>query len=467
MNKTNRFISFTLTGLVVLASIALTVSPAQAVTKPKLSIGKALANGSPLTLALTSKYKNKVVTIEVGTLVNKKLKFSKLSTARLNASGAATLCSTKTFPSSAVLRVKLGSQVITETKTKTRSKIAPCPLAAPSGFDLIAESDSGVSSTDHITNATTLTFSGKTRPLAALNIFENSSPLDASCVADNTGMFSCSLPGTPAEGVHSYSVTTSIPGVTSAQSTSISVTVDRTKPTLNWTWVESEIGKGATVHMNLVPSEPIRGLSLSDIRRPAGGAFTMLEFKDLVQTGENYRFTVEANEYEATDLLLLMDANAVTDIAGNDTVGTHTIQGTRVTASPYISLDIYGPVLTSATVETVDALIDYGKVTFTADEKIIGASLDDFSINVYGVGGYGISVIETSTLSRYSLDGILHTDDNQTFWIGISAWEAYLIQTPAESYGFYAVQITNYVSDEYGNLGSASEVHLGPWPEGY
>lgn len=220
--------------LVFGALVFITAEPAEAAL-PKLSIGRTLVTGSPLKLAMTSKYKNKRVVIEIGKLVRKKLKYTRLTSVLLNSGGSATLCTQTTMPSTSVLRVKYGSKVLATTKTKTRSSLTACPLAAPAALDLASSSDSGVSTTDNITNSSSVTLTGTAFPNSSVTLFDNGSTTGQSVTAGSSGEFSLTLSSSPSEGSHAYTVQSSIAGLTSPLSTQLVVSVDRTKPSLNWT----------------------------------------------------------------------------------------------------------------------------------------------------------------------------------------------------------------------------------------
>ncbi|MFM2384533.1 MAG: hypothetical protein RL166_407 [Actinomycetota bacterium] len=473
LNFSKKMASLAVAALLTLTFVSVDANTAaHAAAKPKLSIGRALVNGSPLALAMTSKYKNKTVTIELGTIVKKKLKYSRLTSVRLSSTGSATICATQLLPSTSVLRVKYGSSVITTTKTKTRASIAACPLAAPSALNLQDSDDSGVSNSDNITNATSLNLAGTAFPNSTVELFENGVATGNTATANTLGAFYFALSGLNTDGVRNYTTKASIAGLTSAASAALPVTVDRTKPTLSWTWVENEIGKFSTRHMNIVPSEPISGLEVSDILKPDGDAFTMIEITDLVKTGENYGFTVLAHEYEATDLSLKMFANAVTDLAGNESAGTYTYTnglnaGRRVTFSPEIRLDYLAPRLASVYVEHVDSIVDYARLVVTFDEEVPALRLSNLEIQNYYGGYYNFPDPPSSShlVSSISLDGTLSTLDRRTFKINVSSsWEERF--TVGNGFGeYWAIGLPNPVADEYGNLMTVTiePIPIGAW----
>lgn len=441
--------------LVFGALVFVNAEPAEAAL-PKLSVGRTLVTGSPLKLAMTSKYKNKRVVIEIGKVVRKKLKYTRLTSVLLNSGGSATLCTQATMPSSSVLRVKYGSKVLATTKTKTRSSLTACPLAAPASLDLGTASDSGVSTTDNITNASSVTLTGVSFPNSTVTLFDNGSNTGQSVTAATTGDFSFTLASSPAEGSHSYTAQASIAGLTSPLSTQLVVSVDRTKPSLNWTWEEGEIGPNSFKHMNVVPSEPIAGFELSDVVIPDDPAFSMLELTNLEKTGENYRFTVAANDYMATDLAFYMWAESVTDLAGNDSAGTYTFTngvnlGRRVTISSYATLDMFRPELSAGSLELVDSVVDYGKISFSFDEEVFDIQIEDLGLRRWSQNWAGWTDNGYQPMSDYSTDLVLHTTNNKDFWVGISSLQHYFFTEDATYDVHYEVIVTGTIKDEYGN----------------
>ncbi len=473
LNSSKKFIAIlsalmmTLTFLVGFQSQA-----AQAVSSPKIYIGTSHVNGSPIKVSLTSKYKNKTVTIEVGTVVRKKLKYTRLTSVRTGSTGLATICSTRVFPNTAVLRVKYGSKVVASVKTKSRSSsLAPCPLIAPTSLDLSAASDSGVAATDNITNATALTLSGTSYPGSSVTLFDGGVSTGLTATADSLGAFSVEVASNLGEGVHQYTVKASIDGLTSVASSPLAVTVDRTKPTLNWAWEELEIGRGATVHMNIVPSEPIRGFELADITKPSGLAFEELAFSNMVQTGENYRVTLSANGYEATDLIFWIWEEAVTDLAGNQSAGNYVHSsgpniGRGKTNSPILPLDYVGPVLASASLEVVDAIQDYCRVNFSFDEEVFGLRLQHVSRSAFLLYNNMSELTHYDAFINLSLDGVLHSTNNKDFWLALSLSECTAMSGGESSTYLYQFVVPDGAVDEYGyrGPGGSEGIRLGVWP---
>lgn len=460
--KKNRRMGILITIAMCLSVLSLGTASVSEAATPRLKVGTASVIGSPISLAMTSKYKNKSVKIEIGTLVKKKLKYTTLTSVRLSSTGSATFCTQRVMPSTAVLRVKSGTKVIATTKTKTRSNIAACPIAAPASLDLQGVSDSGVSAEDNITNATELAITGTAYPNSTVSLIDGGVDTGITSQADSSGVFSISVNSSPSEGVHTYTAKASIAGVVSTYSQPLSVSVDRTKPTVAWTWEESKIGPNCVRHTNLVPSEPIVGFELADVK-PIDASFTQyLTFGSLVKTGENYRFNVTAVGYETTDLNLWMMADAVTDIAGNESAGTNTWNfgqnaGRRFTLSNVLPLDIYRPELVGGSLEHVDTVVDYGKILFSFDEEVYGLQIGDLGLREWqDLGNSNWSDQGFQPLSNYSTDGVLHTTNNKDFWVGITDLQHYFFGQYRENGLHYEVIPTGEYADEFGNSTSGA-----------
>ncbi|MEV4781034.1 Ig-like domain-containing protein, partial [Burkholderia sp. LMU1-1-1.1] len=97
--------------------------------------------------------------------------------------------------------------------------------AAPSGLDLLAGSDGGVSNGDNITNVAQPTLAGQAAPLAAVALYDGAT-LIGSTIANAAGNWEITVGAALADGVHSLTATaTDLAGNTSPASPALSVTV--------------------------------------------------------------------------------------------------------------------------------------------------------------------------------------------------------------------------------------------------
>jgi len=118
--------------------------------------------------------------------------------------------------------VSLASDALAVTIDRTRP-------TAPTGLDLIATSDTGVSSTDNITQVTTPTITGAAVAGTLVKLFEGTTLLGSATTSD-TGTWSI-VTTALADGVHTLRATaTDAAGNVSTNSNSLSVTVDNLAP---------------------------------------------------------------------------------------------------------------------------------------------------------------------------------------------------------------------------------------------
>jgi cyclophilin family peptidyl-prolyl cis-trans isomerase len=102
---------------------------------------------------------------------------------------------------------------------------------APTGLDLLAGSDSGISSSDNITNASSLQFqlSGVTNG-ATIRLYEGTNVLAQTTASGTTATITFNNIATLGEGVHNFTVSQAVSGEEGAKSSPLSVTYDVTSP---------------------------------------------------------------------------------------------------------------------------------------------------------------------------------------------------------------------------------------------
>ncbi len=126
-----------------------------------------------------------------------------------------------------------------------RAASGPTGLQPPSTPDLEAASDSGTSSTDDITNSTSLSFVGTGTPGATVTLTitspgQTTITLTGTVVAAGTWRIAAS--GVPNDGVRAVTARQTSNATTSGTSAALSVTVDRTAPVVAITGVVSAQG---------------------------------------------------------------------------------------------------------------------------------------------------------------------------------------------------------------------------------
>ncbi len=120
-----------------------------------------------------------------------------------------------------------GGQSITDVQKVT---VHMLPLA-PTGLDLLAASDTGTSTSDNITNASSLQFqvSGVTSG-ATVRLYEGTNVLAQTTASATTATVTFNNIATLGEGPHSFTMTQAVSGEESAKSSALTVTYDATPP---------------------------------------------------------------------------------------------------------------------------------------------------------------------------------------------------------------------------------------------
>ena len=199
------------------------------------------------------------------------------------------------------------------------------PPAAPSTLDLASGSDSGISSTDDLTNATTPTFTGTAEADTTVKLYDtDGSTMLGTTTADGNGNWSITS-STLASGVHTLTTkATDAAGNVSAVSAGLLVTVDTLAPLFT----------SANVNGNTLVLTYTEATTLDATHLPAAGDFAVvaggtanavtgvainaaaktatLMLTTAVNAGQVV--TVAYNDPTGDD-----DANALQDAAGNDT----------------------------------------------------------------------------------------------------------------------------------------------------
>jgi beta-lactam-binding protein with PASTA domain/predicted Ser/Thr protein kinase len=107
--------------------------------------------------------------------------------------------------------------------------LVPAEVEPPSAPDLAAGSDSGSSSSDDVTNQTSLSFSGTAQPNVTVTLFRDGAQV-ATSSTDGSGNWSISDPAAP-QGTHTYTArATDDEGNNSEMSPGLDVTVDTAAP---------------------------------------------------------------------------------------------------------------------------------------------------------------------------------------------------------------------------------------------
>lgn len=468
---------FGVVGVIVLL-VSVVASPAQpthaAVRATTVKVSKNETRGTFLQLALGKKWTKKKVVVELGT-INKKTKrmsYKRIAIVITDKSGKAMVCSSLKLPAKSTLRVRSGNRTIS-TRSITRTTqlsgcsyappvadapvvpsapaqtpssspattiapstptttLPPSPVAmTPTQLRLSAATDTGSSSSDGVTNASSLDIEGQTTALASVQIYVNSVQTGSGCTANGSGQFVCAI-SSISEGQHSITARSSIGSSASSLSNSLSITVDRTRPTVQFTSPRQAIGATASTTITATLSEESDDFSIQDIR-------VICTMPDACYVSQfsgsqgNYTFTWGTINNQANGGHIQVLAGVFTDIAGNPNALYNGIP---------ILYDMYGPLFTVEVVNGTQLRFHFDEEPF--DFVLADLSVAQYSDTVHGPQFQGYLTSQLSNLVSISQDNKI--------------WQADMSSNLRNHYNdvdwpyLYFVHLTGSISDEYGNV---------------
>jgi hypothetical protein len=331
-----------------------------------LSVATSTDRGSHVVVKAGSKWKSKPVVVELGVKKKKTWKWSRLASSRTDKLGIATVCSSRTLNAGNQMRVKSGSKVISTIKisrtvtlsgcgyvppqaqfvdtpvttvavsvpapttvppttvppttvpptTTTTTTTLPPPTPAPTALALSAATDTGDSQSDGITKADALVVIGSAQANSSVQVYVNGIISGSACIADGSGAFSCSL-GTVTEGTKSVTAKAAGTNGESVASQTLTVVVDRTKPTVSWS-PHGNIWGGANEDFpfTFTISELTTTLSFQDVRLLCSVA-GLCEIGSFSGSGVNYSVTFSTIDNFANGGAIGLFADSFSDVAGN------------------------------------------------------------------------------------------------------------------------------------------------------
>lgn len=214
--------------------------------------------------------------------------------------------------------------------------VSPRP-AAPTALSLGSGTDTGSSSSDRVTNATTLVVVGTAPAASTVQLYVGGVASGSTCTADSvTGAFSCSTAALPAGMVSITAIATAASGVTSAASAAMGVTIDTTAPGAPTGLVldaSSDSGTSSTDRLTNVSSPTINGT--------AEVSAVVQLFVGGVASGSGCAAAASTGSFACTTAVLTdgdRDISAVaTDAAGNSSATSTSITVAIDTTGPTIS----------------------------------------------------------------------------------------------------------------------------------
>ena len=306
----------------------------------------------------------------------------------------------------------------------------------PSAPTLATASDTGSSSSDGITNANTLEFSGTTEALAIIDLYETGgkTPIGTK-TADAQGKWTVTTSSLTAGAYNITVKSTDVAGNVSAASSATAVTIDNTAPALSKaiTISDTALKTGDTATVKFTFTEKVTNFTTADLT-VENGKVTGLSSSDggITWTGT---LTPTTNISDTTNMITL-DNTSYTDLAGNAGVGTSN--------SPNYSIDTKAPTLATAITvsDTAMKIGDTATVTIVFAEAVTGFTAADISVpngalSNLTTGDGGITWTATFTPSSeiedtsnvLTLDMTGFTDLNGNAGVGSQDSENYAIDT--------------------------------------
>jgi len=189
-------------------------------------------------------------------------------------------------------------------------------LQIPNAPDLL--SDTGISSTDNITNATNLQFqvSGGI-PNGTVELLRDGTVV-ASATADGSGVALLSYTDNAADGNHNFAARNSISGVAGSNSSTLVVTIDRTAPTvtINQAGGQADPTHLLAINFTVIFSEAVNGFTNGGISLTGSTADVSAASINVTGSGTNYNVAV-SNLLGSGLLQAAVIQNAAQDTAGN------------------------------------------------------------------------------------------------------------------------------------------------------
>ena len=253
--------------------------------------------------------------------------------------------------------------------------------------DLHATDDLGGSSTDDLTSATTLTFTGSAPASSTVQLFVDGVASGSTCAADaTTGAWSCDTGVLTAgeKSVTAQATTVLTEGRFTSTSSGLTVTIDTTLPTVtafSSSTADGTYGVGATISIAATTSEAIRsGNSLTVTLETGSVDRTVSLTAGAAGTSLTGTYTVQSGDVTSDLSVLSFTIVSVSDTAGNAMTSTTVPSGvSSIAGAKAIVIDGVVPTMTvSANPSSVNSG-GTSTVTFTASEATSTFELADVS----------------------------------------------------------------------------------------
>lgn len=281
----------------------------------------------------------------------------------------------------------------TTTVAPTTTTTVPASTPAPTALALSVATDTGDSSSDGITKATNLVVVGSAQAGSSVQVYVGGVSSGSPCTADGAGAFSCSLSTVP-EGTKLITAKATGANGESVASSTLTIVVDRTAPSLTWADHITYIGSNVTIPLSISVSETTTTLSIADfnINCSMQGGCAISNFSG---SGRNYSMDFRTINNTANGGTVFVTTGSYADVAGNATVWNP--------ATDFM-YDMYGP---TGTFSRNGSLL-----TVVFDEAVLLVDDEDFRVDVYSNGS-----LHSSTADGFCGRNVRNPSNDGQTWI--------------------------------------------------
>ena len=273
--------------------------------------------------------------------------------------------------------------------TNTKLKDTSIP-STPSSPDLSSGTDSGTSNSDNITNASNPVFSGIAENSSTVKLYSSIDGLIGNTTANGTtGVWTITV-SSITENVHSITVTaTDAAGNTSSSSTDLSVTIDRSSPSIiDFSSTFSNPTNSRPIPVRVEFNEDVTGFASNDI--DVAGSDGSIGKQNFSGGPRVFLFELTISGVTKSNITADINASKCTDIAGNPNNAATQFTITYDNDRPRILSIVASPSANPTNASTIDLTINFDEnVTgFTQlDLVLTNCSASSFSGNnkTYGV----------------------------------------------------------------------------------
>lgn len=293
---------------------------------------------------------------------------------------------------------------------------------APNIPDLAAASDTGISSSDNITNSRNLSFS--VRGVVAgstVEIFRDD--VKVGSLTPTNGTINFADNDLPADGQFHYSCRQIVNNITSLKSPVLTVTIDNTLPnvTLNQAVEQPDPAKNPSITYTAVFDEEITGFDSKDVSLAGSTANVSVANIGIgAVTGKSKTFNVTVGNIAGDGTVqAAILPNAVEDLAGNKSTGSTSTDNT-------VSLDTVAPivVINQASNQADPAKTSPVNFTVIFSEPVTDFTKDDVLLSGSTANLSTASIIVTGSGTNYNVAVSNFNSNGQTVKASIRAQAA-------------------------------------------